>query len=222
MNKSIEGIKKYKPLYNRGVIGVDEVGRGPLAGPVTVCAVYILDTSTVKADIFNSTIRDSKKLSKTRRNNIFQTFRKNRYSNTKVIYSISSRNSNFIDKYGIQLATQSCVKSCLKKLNKLGVNIYKIPINLDAGLKTGVLYLKESSFVKGDENYTEIAIASIIAKEVRDMYMTKLSRVYSEYKWDKNVGYGTKDHIKAIKKHGITKFHRSTYLKGFKLFDKTE
>lgn len=222
MKKPAKKIRRREHIHNKGVIGIDEVGIGPLAGPVTICAVYILDTNIVKADIFNHIIRDSKKLSKARRNKIFQIFRKNRYLNTKVIYSISSRSSNYIDKYGIQKATKTCAKSCIEKLNKLGVNIYKIPINLDAGLKTGILGLTERNFIKGDENYTEIALASIIAKEWRDTYMNKLSERYFQYKWNKNVGYGTKDHIKAIKKYGVTKYHRMTYLKGFKLFDKTE
>ncbi len=222
MKKSVDKIQRRGYLYNSGVIGIDEVGRGPLAGPVTVCAVYILDTKRVKTDIFNNTIRDSKKLTKINRNKVFQTFRKKRYFNREVIYAISSRNAIYIDKFGIQKATAVCVRSCIHKLHKLGVNTALVQINLDAGLKTGILNLKEDSFVKGDENYTEIALASILAKETRDKYMKRMSNIHTEYKWDKNVGYGTRDHLKAIKKYGVTKFHRKTYLKGFKLFEKTE
>lgn len=206
----------------KGVIGVDEVGRGPLAGPVTVCAVYIEDAKQVKKDLFNNTVRDSKKISKVLRNNIFLTVSKNRYLNTGIRYSIFSRSAKYIDKYGIQKATRECLDNCLADLNKKGVNIVSLDINMDAGLKASDIKLKQRAFVKGDEKYVEIALASILAKESRDKYMRGLHKKHSNYFWDKNVGYGTKDHRKSIEKFGITKYHRTTYLKGFKLFDKTE
>lgn len=206
----------------KGVIGIDEVGRGPLAGPVTLCAVYIENVGIVKKDIFQSTIRDSKKLSKDKRNNIYSIIRENRYLKTKVIYTVFSKSAKYIDKYGISKATKECLKLCMKELAKNGVDIYEINTNLDAGLVIPIKGLKQNSFIKGDETYTEIALASIIAKETRDNYMKKLSKIHPEYFWNKNVGYATKDHREMIKKYGITKYHRKTYLKAFELFDKTE
>lgn len=198
----------------KGVIGIDEVGRGPVAGPVTLCAVYIEDPNIIKKIIFNDIIRDSKKVSKINRNNIYLTIRKNRLLKTTVKYAVSSRSANYIDKHGISSAVQSCIVSCLNNLNKKGVDIYKLKINLDAGLKIPIKSIKkQESFVKGDENFTEIALASILAKEHRDRYMKNIAINYSEYFWEENMGYGTQKHRMAIKKFGLTKYHRKSYLK---------
>lgn len=200
----------------KGIIGIDEVGRGPLAGPVTLCAVYIEDPDIIKRYIFNDTIRDSKKLSKVLRNNIYITIRKNRMLKTTVIYSISSRSATYIDKHGINKAVEQCLISCMRQLLKKNVSIYDLKIHLDAGLYIPIKSLKQKSFIKGDENYTEIALASILAKEYRDNYMKKISSDYKEYYWGNNVGYGTLKHREAIRKYGATRYHRKSYLRAFK------
>ncbi len=204
----------------KGVIGVDEVGRGPLAGPVTLCAFYVEDEKEALKEIFNNTIRDSKKLNKTKRLNIYQIIRKNRLIKTRVEYAISSRSAEYIDKYGISHAVRQCLLSCMRILAKKGVEIEKLTVRLDAGLKIPLENITQQSFVKGDERFVEIALASIMAKVSRDMYMEKLTKEHNQYGWERNVGYGTVDHREAIKKIGITKYHRRTYLKAFKLFDK--
>lgn len=203
----------------KGVIGIDEVGRGPLAGPVTVCAFYIKDEKRVRKEIFSDSIRDSKKLTKGLRYRIYQTIRNKRYLNTKLIYAVSSRDAAFIDAYGISKATRSCVLSCMRSLSKQGIDIEDAQINLDAGLAVPIKNLRQQSFVKGDEKFTEIALASIMAKVTRDMYMERLAKRHNEYGWERNVGYGTKDHREAIRNVGITKYHRRTFLKAFELFD---
>ena len=205
-----------------GVIGIDEVGRGPLAGPVTVCAFYTHDKKRLEKEFFASGIKDSKKLSKTNRNNIYLTIRNKRKFNKEIIYATSSRGASYIDKFGIQKATEACLLSCMKNLKKQGVNILKSTINLDAGLKIPLQSLKQKNFIKGDEKFVEIALASILAKVTRDRYMGKLSKLYPEYIWEENVGYGTKAHREAIQKVGITKYHRTTFLKSFKVFYKTD
>lgn len=205
-----------------GAIGIDEVGRGPFAGPVTVCAVYIEDKNKVLKDILNNTIRDSKKINKSLRFNIYQTIRKKRYIRTRIEYAISSCSAQYIDKYGIVQAIQVCAKRCIDKLRKKGVAVEEILIRTDAGLIIPDETLTQKSFIKGDESYVEIALASIIAKEWRDAYMTKLAKAHPEYLWERNAGYGTKGHASAIREYGITKYHRKSYLKGFKLFDKAE
>lgn len=204
----------------QGVIGVDEVGRGPLAGPVTLCAFYIEDEKEALKEIFNNTIRDSKKLHKSNRLNIYKTIRKNRLIKTRVEYAISSRSAEYIDKHGISEAVRQCLISCMRILIKKGIEIEKFTIRLDAGLKIPIKNLTQESFVKGDERFVEIALASIMAKVSRDIYMEKLTKEHNEYGWERNVGYGTVDHRKAIKNIGITKYHRRTYLKAFELFDK--
>ena len=206
----------------KGVVGIDEVGRGPLAGPVTVCAAYVEDEYAILKDLFDNVIRDSKKIKKSLRNNIYQTIRQNRYLNSRVEYAVFSRNAAYIDKHGITKAVEQCVRSCIRTLRKKGVIFEEVKCRLDAGLKIPYKLIKQESFVKGDEKFVEIALASIIAKESRDAYMRRLSKRHKGYAWDTNVGYGTHEHREAIRKTGITKHHRTTYLKGFKLFDKAE
>ncbi len=204
----------------KGVIGIDEVGRGPLAGPVTLCAFYLEDEKEALKEIFGSTIRDSKKLNKTNRLNIYKTIRKNRLIKTRMEYAISSRSAEYIDRYGISEAVRKCLLSCMRTLVKKGVQVEHLTIRLDAGLKIPNKNLTQESFVKGDERFVEIALASIMAKVSRDMYMEKLTKEHNEYGWERNAGYGTVDHREAIKNIGITKYHRRTYLKAFQLFDK--
>lgn len=210
-----------KVLLRKGVIGIDEVGRGPLAGPVTVCAFYVEDEKRTKKYFFENIIRDSKKVNKDFRNNIYRTILQNRKIKNDISYAISSRSAEYIDAYGIVNAVSTCVRSCLIQLQKKGIDVSNTKIRLDAGI---VLenHAYQDSFVKGDERFVEIALASIMAKVARDRYMTRLGNNYSFYGWDKNVGYGTKAHRDAISKYGITKYHRKSFLKAFKLFDKAE
>jgi ribonuclease HII len=206
----------------KGVIGIDEVGRGPLAGPLTLCACYIEDEKKVLEDIFQNTIRDSKKLTKSLRNNIYQTIKENRYSNTRIEYAISSRSAQYIDKHGLAMAAKACVRSCLRSLRQKGIALEEVSIRLDAGLSVPIKSLAYTSHIKGDESYVEIALASIMAKVQRDAYMDRLSRSHREYAWSTNAGYGTREHRKAIETIGTTKYHRISFLKGFKLLDKAE
>lgn len=203
-------------------IGVDEVGRGPLAGPITVCAVYIEDREAILRDIFSGILRDSKTINKSLRYNIYQTIRKNRYTESKVGYAISSRSSAYIDKHGISKAASECVRSCLHKLRKHASSIEKVEVNLDAGLSAPKEFDKQKSFIKGDQRFIEIALASILAKEWRDAYMKRLSKQHPEYLWEKNAGYGTLEHRRAISNKGITKHHRMMYLKAYEQLDKPE
>lgn len=197
------------------VIGIDEVGRGPLAGPVTACAVYLKDEILFKNIIFNQTIRDSKKLKKDTRIKIIKTIRKNSKLKNAIFYSLSSRSAKHIDKYGINNSIKSCIKSCIKNLDKKGVDTKSINIQLDGGLYLEKTFNNQKTYIKGDEKLTSIAIASIIAKVFRDSRMEKLAKKYPAYFWDKNSGYGTKEHLKAIKEIGLTEYHRRSFLKKY-------
>ena len=203
-----------------GFIGIDEVGRGPLAGPVTVCACFVPDQKAVVKDIFGNTIRDSKKLSKRIRNNIYETIRKNGKIKYGVVYAISSRSSSYIDRHGITKAIDACIRSCLANLTKHGVDLNRVVVRVDAGIH--INGLNYTSHIKGDETFVEIALASVLAKVTRDARMEYLSRHYDGYGWERNVGYGTKEHREAILVLGTTKEHRISFLKGFKLLDKTK
>ncbi len=196
-----------------GIIGIDEVGRGPLAGPVTVCAVYLKHEISAKKLYFDNSIRDSKKLTLARRNNIYLIIRKNRKLNN-IDYVVSNRSAKHVDKHGINNSIHSCIISCLAKLDKKGIKINDVKINLDGGLKIKIDNLDQSTHVRGDESHVEIALASIIAKIFRDKYMKKVAKECEGYDFENNVGYGTKKHIIAIKKIGTTKYHRISYLSG--------
>lgn len=204
-----------------GVIGIDEVGRGPLAGPVTVCACFMEDPDHVKELFFKDGIKDSKKLKKAYRESIYNTIRYKRVFKNTLKYSLISKSAAYIDTYGLSHAIRECVRLAVMDLMKKGVRIYQVPIRLDAGLRVPLQEVVQESFIRGDEKYIEIAIASILAKVSRDHYMDKLSTIHSNYGWENNAGYGTVHHRTAISKNGITAYHRKSFLKAFKLFDKS-
>ncbi len=206
----------------KGCIGIDEAGRGPLAGPVTVCACFVEDLKEVKRVLFSNSIRDSKKLNNSLRINIFKTIRQKRLIKSRIEYAIASRSAAFIDQHGIVKAVDACIVSCLRTLSRKGLPVETLKIRLDGGLKIKHYKANQSTHIKGDEQFVEIALASIVAKVHRDSYMERLAKQIKGYKWENNVGYGTKEHREAIGNMGATKYHRSTYLKGFKLFDKAE
>ena len=176
------------------IAGVDEVGRGSLIGPVYAAAV-ILNNSINKKKL-----KDSKKISKTNREVLEKYIKKNSY------WAIGSASKMEIEKLNILNASLLAMKRAVKKLKKKPTLILidgnKIPEIKDYKLK---------SIIKGDQKISEISAASIIAKVSRDRFVTNLSKNYKKYNWAKNAGYGTKDHMAAIKKYGITKFHRKTF-----------
>ena len=177
------------------IIGVDEVGRGPLAGPVVSAAVRLSKN-------FNITeLNDSKKLSKSKREEVYNLII------NKCEYQLGISNVEEIDKLNILQATFLSMRRAINKF-KLPSN-YKIlvdgPWSFDKANKNIL------PKIKGDSIYPSIAAASIIAKVYRDNLMLNLSKEYSNYLWERNSGYGTKKHIEAIKLHGITKHHRKSF-----------
>ena len=174
--------------------GVDEVGRGSLIGPVYAAAVIF------KKKIDRKKLKDSKKLSKENREILEKYIKKN------SIWAIGSASKIEIEKYNILNASLIAMKRAIKKLKKkpklVLIDGNKIPIIKNYKLK---------NIIKGDEKIPEISAASIIAKVARDRFITKMSKEFTKYSWDKNFGYPTKQHVNAIKKYGITKHHRRTF-----------
>lgn len=130
-------------------------------------------------------------------------------ANGKVEYSVSMVSNEIIDKRGISHAINLAIKRGLKKVV---ANPKNSQILLDGRLFAPVEFKNQKTIIRGDEKETSIALASIVAKVTRDRYMVRLSKKFPKYGFGKHKGYGTRDHYKAIKKHGLTKFHRKSFL----------
>ena len=181
------------PAKIKKIAGVDEVGRGCLAGPVFAAAVIL------NKNINTKNIIDSKKLSFKDRILLSQYIKKN------SIYALGIATVEEINKINILNASLLSMKRALLKLSTKPTLAY-----ID-GPFAPKLNIKCKTFIKGDEKIKSIAAASIIAKVSRDLFMIRLSRKYPRYCWHKNFGYGTKDHLFGLKKYGITKHHRKKF-----------
>ncbi len=188
---------------NSPVIGLDEVGRGPLAGPVISCGCYFKNYTTHE-DFYNL-IDDSKKLSEKKRILSFK-FLQNLKKEGIIDYHLGIANVEEIDRLNILEATKLSMKRVVDKFNLQ--NAYLI---IDGNFSLNYKLYKEQSIIKGDDKSLSIAAASIIAKVHRDRLMKKLSIQYQHFGWEKNAGYGTKMHIENIHRLGPTIHHRKTF-----------
>jgi ribonuclease HII len=194
------------------IIGLDEAGRGPLAGPVTAGAVIILKPKNIKILLkdknFQEVLKlanDSKKLSEKHREKIFTLIKKCPF----IQFSYSSVNEKIIDKINIEQATFKAMKNCIKKLSSSIKNtILLIDGNriIDHHLK-----IPQKSIIKGDGKVFSIALASIVAKVTRDRLMKRLAKKYPRYHFEIHKGYPTKLHRKLLKKYGPSQIHRKSY-----------
>lgn len=207
-DKELEIISEYnkrriyeKVLLNKNfkfIAGIDEVGRGPLAGPVYTAAVIL----NPEVDILG--IRDSKKLSEKQREQLAKEIKEK-----CLCYSIGIATVEEIDELNILNATKLAMKRAIEKLE-----ITPEYILIDA-LKLEEVSIPQISIIKGDDLSVSIGAASIVAKVERDEFMARTSCDYPQYNFSKNKGYGTADHIEAIKKHGACIIHRSSFIKNF-------
>ena len=174
--------------------GVDEVGRGSLIGPVYAAAV-ILNKSINK-----KLLKDSKSLSKIRQKELFTYIKKN------SVWAIGQASIKEIEKINILHASLLAMKRAIKKLKKKPTLIL-----IDGNKLPNLKNYNLKYVIKGDQKIPSISAASIIAKVSRDRFITALSKKFGNYGWNTNSGYGTKKHLSAIKKFGITKYHRKTF-----------
>lgn len=175
--------------------GVDEAGRGSLAGPVTAAAVIL------GKNFKGKNLDDSKKLSQSKRLELKKLIEKN-----ALAYSVAFVSSYQIDKNNILNSTFEAMHKSIE-----GLNIEPDFILVDGNLFKQYRDLKYKCIIKGDQKYQNIAAASILAKTYRDEYMSNLHMKFPEYNWIKNKGYGTKFHIDMITKFGKTKYHRKSF-----------
>ncbi len=200
MSRQIAELFHYDRQFNRKLIcGIDEAGRGPLAGPVSVGAVIMpLDDADIIAGI-----NDSKKLSAKKRDELYDIIK-----NKAVAYSCIMLDNNIIDEINILETTKRAMYNAIEslKIKPELVLIDAVNLNLDTESK---------AIIKGDATSYNIAAASIIAKVTRDRLMDEYDAMYPEYNFKSNKGYGTKEHIEAIKKYGPCPIHRKTFIKNF-------
>ena len=184
------------------VIGLDEVGRGPLAGPVVSCGVVYNSYETLESKV---PITDSKKLTVKQRLNLFKYFQKLKKENI-LKYYLGLATVEEIDHLNILEATKLSMKRVIDKFNNSTLSII-----IDGNFKLNYNNINEKSIIGGDKISLSIATASIIAKVHRDRLMAILDSKYQDFGWKQNAGYGTKKHIDAIKKNGPTNFHRKSF-----------
>ena len=178
----------------RIVAGVDEVGRGSLIGPVYAAAV-ILDKSINK-----KLLKDSKSLTKLRREILSKYIKKN------SVWSIGKADVKEIEKVNILQASLLAMRRAIKKLRRKPSLVL-----IDGNKLPKIKNFKLRSIIKGDQKIPSISAASIIAKVTRDKMIINLGKKFKGYHWDRNYGYGTKQHLKAIKNLGVTSHHRKTF-----------
>ncbi|MGH4122338.1 MAG: ribonuclease HII [Clostridium sp.] len=213
MYKSIElkekEIQRIKKMYEfdksfgnyKYIAGVDEVGRGPLAGPIVAAAV-ILDLSASEERNLILRANDSKKLSIACRKELSYIIKEK-----ALAYKIIAIDNNLIDEKGIGVCNNQVFLECCEKISIVP------DLVLSDGYKIKSFSKLNEGVIKGDTKSISIACASIIAKVYRDELMLKYHEEYPNYGFERNVGYGTQEHVLAIKKHGITPIHRKSFLR---------
>ena len=196
MKEIIDNYKYERELNKKGIkliAGVDEVGRGPLIGPVVAAAVIL------PKDYKLDGLTDSKKLSEKKREYFYEIIKKD-----ALAIGIGIVNEKEIDEINIYEATKVAMKEAINKLNIKPEHILIDAMPLDLDIPT-------TSIIKGDLLSINISAASVIAKVTRDHMLYEMDKEYPMYDLKNNKGYGTKKHIEAIKKYGITKYHRLSY-----------
>lgn len=197
VHELLEYEKKCLDAGYKYICGVDEVGRGPLAGPVTCTAVIMPLDDLIQG------VNDSKKVSKNKRIKLYDVIMEKAIAVNTVSYD-----NHQIDEMNILEATKSCMRDAI-----MGLSVKPDIVLVDA-LKLDIPY-KTMGIIKGDALSYSIASASIVAKVTRDKFMFEMAEKHPEYDFQNNVGYGTAKHIAALKEFGPTPIHRKTFIKNF-------
>ncbi|GHU81547.1 ribonuclease HII [Clostridia bacterium] len=187
--------KEMKNIGYKSVCGVDEAGRGPLAGPVCAAAVILPENTIIEG------ANDSKKLSEKKREQLYDVIK-----NTAVAYCVAWASVEEIEEINILNAAMLAMKRAVE-----GLSVYADYALID-GNKLPLLNTNAQAIIGGDAKSMSIACASILAKVSRDRLMLEYAKKYPQYKFEKHKGYGTKVHIEALKEHGICEIHRKSFL----------
>lgn len=185
------------------IAGVDEVGRGCVAGPVVACAVILPSDEILLEKL--SEVNDSKKLSEEKREQLFPLIQE-----VALTYGVGIISHEVIDQVNILQATFMAMREALSKLT-----IQPEIIFVDGNKAIPTVDIQQTTIVKGDSKSLSIASASIIAKVIRDRIMVEYANEFDNYFFKTNKGYGTKEHVEAIKKFGLSSIHRKTFCKNF-------
>lgn len=195
--EQFEEMKKYEiALWNDGcryIAGIDEVGRGPLAGPVVAAAVIL------PQDFYLPGLTDSKKLSPQKREHFLHYIKEHAIS-----YGVGMVDSKRIDQVNIYEATKLAMMEAVE-------NLHPAPDHLLIDAMKLNVAIEQTSIIKGDATSISIAAASVLAKETRDAYMKNLAQEFPDYGFDKNMGYGTHEHLLALQEVGVTREHRQSF-----------
>lgn len=197
VHELLEYEKKCLDAGHKYICGVDEVGRGPLAGPVTCTAIIMPLDDLIQG------VNDSKKVSKNKRIKLYDVIMEKAIAVNTVSYD-----NHQIDEMNILEATKACMRDAI-----MGLSVKPDIVLVDA-LKLDIPY-KTMGIIKGDALSYSIASASIVAKVTRDKFMFEMAEKHPEYDFQNNVGYGTAKHIAALKEFGPTPIHRKTFIKNF-------
>ena len=198
--KRIEALKQYEKEYEHlgFLCGIDEVGRGPFAGPVVACAVILPKDCNILY------INDSKKLSEKRREELYDIIIKE-----AVAYGIGIKDNRRIDEINILQATYEAMREAINNLS------VKPDVLLNDAVTIPGVDIKQVPIIKGDAKSVSIGAASIVAKVTRDRMMAEFDEKYPGYEFAKNKGYGTAAHIEGLKKYGPCEIHRRSFIHNY-------
>lgn len=191
------------------LVGIDEAGRGPLAGPVAVAAVAQLS----RLNLANGKLRDSKRLSPARREEWYGWLEREALAG-HLLFAVTLVGEKTIDRLGINRSIVIGLQRALKRL-ALAPDVCRL--KLDGGLRAPKKFISQKTIIRGDTVVPLIMLASIAAKVHRDRRLVRLAKHYPKYQFDIHKGYGTPGHYRALRRHGLSPLHRRSFLKHFNL-----
>lgn len=195
------------------IVGIDEVGRGPVAGPVSTCTVWYKKSDEKRIKEIFPGMNDSKKVHVNKRR-LFAKLAQDAQDEGLIHYTIQYATAEEIDTDGIMPCLLACIERSMLMAKKSGV-MPEDKVYLDGSLKAPRTYYKQKTVIGGDGKIFAISLASVIAKVARDEIMEEYGMQYPEYGFEQHKGYGTKEHIKRIKEHGLSPLHRRSFLKKY-------